>query len=264
MTTSQRVLELAGRDVGYKETPVNITVFGSRVDGGKWQGQPWCGVWVRDVFNRAGLPNEPSSVWTPGGAEAYQRAGRWLGRYQTPPPGSVIFFDWAGSQSVRAVDHVGFVKHANPDGTITTLEGNTQSGTQGNQSDGGGVYQRTRPRTVIVGYGLPRYDAVNIPPPPPLDWPALRRMAAAKLLNDGIATIPTIRQGSIGSAVRLWQTALNLVADTRLSEDGAFGAATTSATKKFQAFFKLAPDGVVGPQTRTMMEFVLHQIRVHG
>jgi hypothetical protein len=259
MATARQVLETAARDLGYVEGPNNWTVFSARVDGGKWQHQPWCGVWVRDVFNRVGMPNEPSSVWTPGGAEAYRNRGRWVPRYGDVRPGDVVYFDWGGTQNLPAIDHVGFVESLNGDGSLTTLEGNTSPTNAGSQSNGGGCYRRVRPRSVIAGFGRPAYG--QEPPSPPVDWEALRRMAAAKILNEGFGQIPVIKQGTSGRAVLLWQQALNLVADARLAEDSSFGAATRDATLRFQRFFKLEADGVVGPKTRGMMEFLLAKIR---
>lgn len=56
-------------------------------------------------------------------------------------------------------------------------------------------------------------------------------------------TLPTIRQGSNGGAVMVWQTIIGAACD------GDFGPATASATIAFQRKNGLAADGIVGPIT---------------
>ena len=42
-------------------------------------------------------------------------------------------------------------------GNGVTIEGNTSSGNAGSQDNGGGVFRRKRPASVIVGCARPRY-----------------------------------------------------------------------------------------------------------
>jgi hypothetical protein len=165
MTTAQRMLDWARSTLGYVEGPRdNETIFGSFTG---YNFQPWCGSWVKTGFHDIGLKGEPSSVYTPSGAAAYKAAGRWIERNGPVQPGDVVFFDWNGSTSTSAVDHVGIVEAINADGTITTIEGNTSPTNAGSQSNGGGVYRRRRPRSVIAGFGRPRYSATDARPPAP-------------------------------------------------------------------------------------------------
>ncbi len=53
----------------------------------------------------------------------------------------------------------------------------------------------------------------------------------------------TIRKGSSGAAVKVWQGIMGV------NVDGAFGPQTELATKQWQAAYGLAADGVVGPKT---------------
>lgn len=55
--------------------------------------------------------------------------------------------------------------------------------------------------------------------------------------------MPTIKRGSEGRAVSIWQIIIDVKAD------GIFGAATQKATKAFQSERGLASDGIVGPKT---------------
>lgn len=263
MTTAQNALDIARSHIGYREGRRNWNVFATRVDGGVYQFQPWCGVFVRDVLTRAGLPNEPSPVSTVAGAQGYQRAGRWVPRNGDVRPGDLVFFDWKGSQYIPAVDHVGLVEAVNSDGTITTIEGNTQSGRFGNQSSGGGVYRKKRNRSQIVGFGRPLYSTAPPPPPPApnVDWAALRRWCAGELLNNGFGTIPTLKRGDKSWYVGGLQRALNIVTERGLKEDGDFGEATEQAVRDFQRFFGLTVDGIAGNQVRFWLTSMLIKIR---
>ena len=57
-----------------------------------------------------------------------------------------------------------------------------------------------------------------------------------------------LRRGSTGGAVKIYQVALNGVGYP-LVGDGIFGAATDSATRRFQSDRGLSVDGIVGPRT---------------
>jgi hypothetical protein len=260
VTTATDLIRVAAAEIGYTEGRYNHTKYSAEMYGGKYQNQAWCGVFTDWCLNRVNLlRGEPSSVWTPGGAAAYQRAGRWIGRDGTPQPGCIVYFDWDGSQSVNRVDHVGIVE-AVQGNMILTIEGNTSSDWQGSQSNGDGVYRRKRPRGVIVGFGRPQFTAAPTPPPN-IDWAALRRMVAAKILNDGFGNTGTVKEGSGGRDVLLWQQALNLIADAKLAEDGAFGPATKRAIINFQRAVGIGQDGVAGNLTRWWATMALTNIR---
>jgi len=98
-------------------------------------------------------------------------------------------------------------------------------------------------------------------PPQPIDWWALRRMVAAKILNDGFGNTGTFREGSGGRDVLLWQQALNVVAGARLVEDGSFGPATKRAVINFQRNVGIGADGIAGSLTRWWMGMALANIR---
>jgi peptidoglycan hydrolase-like protein with peptidoglycan-binding domain len=112
---------------------------------------------------------------------------------------------------------------------------------------------------LIGGLATPAPPA---PPPANIDWAAVRRMAAAKLLNDGLGSIGTLRQGSSGRDVMLWQEAINLITSSnRIKVDGAFGPGTRSETVNFQTLLNLSRDGVVGPQTKWWATSIVQNIR---
>nr|BFE77839.1 hypothetical protein GCM10020093_004400 [Planobispora longispora] len=119
-------------------------------DGGNvraYANAPWCDMFVSWVGEQAGIrPTVGWDAYTVTHAEWFRNNGHWGAQAE---PGAVVFFDWKGGDSLYGIDHVGFVKKDNGDGTITTIEGNTGNGN---------VEQRVRPKSQVVGYGYPVYN----------------------------------------------------------------------------------------------------------
>lgn len=67
-----------------------------------------------------------------------------------------------------------------------------------------------------------------------------------------IASLPDLRRGDDGTAVKRLQALLN-VGGAGLAEDGNFGPATEAAVRAFQRARHLVVDGIVGPQTWTAL-----------
>jgi len=84
----------------------------------------------------------------------------------------------------------------------------------------------TTPPQTVPGTSIP----VSVPPP------TTTAPIIAKVM-------PTIRRGSTGPEVKVWQTFLQIPAD------GAFGPQTEDATRSFQTKNGLVADGIVGPKT---------------
>ena len=129
------VLAEAGSQVGYREGRNNDSRFG------RWYGanhQPWCASFVSWAFDAAGQPLPPIQ-----GPKGFARVGlgfRWgLANKRlaaVPRPGDIFLISHGDSSG-----HTGIVTAVNPDGTISTLEGNTNPAGSPN---GDGVYRRTR------------------------------------------------------------------------------------------------------------------------
>ena len=66
------------------------------------------------------------------------------------------------------------------------------------------------------------------------------------------ASLPTLRRGSTGDAVKFLQERLSLMGYS-LVFDGSFGAKTEAAVKQFQKDRGLTVDGIVGSKTWTAM-----------
>lgn len=155
--SARQVIDAAAQYVGYTESPAgsNRNQFASRA--GHANGQPWCASFVVAVGRECGIRFGNESAYTPSLAGAFQAAGRWHGRSEEALPGDIVFFDFP--DSVQRIQHVGIVVRDLGDGRIETIEGNTSSGNSGSQANGGGVFDRIRPKTAVVGYGRPEYDS---------------------------------------------------------------------------------------------------------
>lgn len=189
---------------------------------------PWCDMAVSYM---AAKSDNLSAImgkfaYTVAHAKAFRSAGRWHYGLGGIKPGDIVFFDWGGSGSVDAIDHVGVVEAVHSDGTITTIEGNTSDK----------CLRRTR-RSAIVGYGRPAYGGNSTTPPPS---------------SDGM-----LRLGSKGNAVKTLQKNLNTVMKSGLTVDGAFGSLTEKAVRSFQSKYGLEVDGIYGPKSAAMMKGAL-------
>jgi hypothetical protein len=158
--TAARLVEVALGEVGYVEGPKdNETKYGKFT---KANYQPWCGSFVMWCANEAGV-KVPNTVYTPAGAEAFKKTGRW--HEDNPQPGDIVYFDFP-ADGVDRISHVGIVVKDNGDGTVTCIEGNTAGDPKGNQRNGGECCKKIRAykknnakklQVGIVGFGRPKF-----------------------------------------------------------------------------------------------------------
>ena len=147
--TAARMIEVAMAEVGYVETPDNITKYGKAMNA---DGLPWCGSFISWCSKQARV-DIPNVVSTIAGAKAFKAKGQW---FVSPKVGDLVFFDFIEDDK-SVIQHIGLVAKAG-EHTILTIEGNT-SGT-GSQANGGQVMMKTRklgPHSYAVGFGRPQY-----------------------------------------------------------------------------------------------------------
>jgi hypothetical protein len=154
VATAQDVIALARKQVGigggtkfqqwYMSTPhAQLTL---KRDGGTladYGTAAWCDMFVSWIGKHARVRGMGEDAYTVEHAKWFQRVGRWG---STPKPGAVVFFSWSGG-GIDGIDHVGLVVKDNGNGTIQTIEGNTNNA----------VMARERSTDSIVGYGYPEY-----------------------------------------------------------------------------------------------------------
>ncbi|MCP2341346.1 CHAP domain-containing protein [Actinomadura rupiterrae] len=186
---------------------------------------PWCDIFMAWCADRAGcLKAVGRFAYTPWHAQWFKDHGRWG---DVPRKGAIVFYDWGGSRDIDAIDHVGVVEAVRGDGTIVTLEGNTED------------MVRRRVRSFgIVGYGYPDYASGGGPAPAPSGgsapaWPG-RFLRQPPVMT--------------GGDVRTWQQRMS-DRGWNLAVDGAYGPGSESVCRRFQSEKSLEVDGVVGPLT---------------
>ena len=157
MVGKDKVIQTASRELGYTEAPPNSnrTKYGAAYG---LDGYPWCVIFLWWVFMMAGL----QELFFGGGKTAscgalmryYQAQGRW---YRSGwQPGDIVILNFSGTTDT---EHCGLVTETHPDGSITTVEGNTTPGLEGSQDNGGSVARKRRYPRNILGACRPDYAA---------------------------------------------------------------------------------------------------------
>jgi len=154
MASVKELLTVATKQLGITEWPANSNkvkyntwYYGREVSGSAY---PWCMAFVQWCYAEAGmrLPYKTASC------------GALLNWYKQhhpecvvtrPEPGDIVIYDFPGG---GPTDHTGIIESA-AIGKITAIEGNTTSGSSGSQSNGGGVYRRTRSTSCVRAYIRP-------------------------------------------------------------------------------------------------------------
>jgi hypothetical protein len=224
MSTAAKVLDLARKELGTREGPNNKNPYAPKA--GHANNQPWCASFVVAMFRAAGMTLPSESAYTPSMANGFRKAGQWGTK---PAVGAVVFFQWP---SKNRIAHVGIVESVRPDGSIVTIEGNTDRG----GSRTGGCVMRVVRRANIAGYGLPKYAAGGAT--------TGGGTATGKPKYPGVT-----KQGMENSPVtKAYQERLK-ARGYAVTCDGDHGPKTTAALKDFQQKSKLTADGVGGPKT---------------
>lgn len=161
--TASKALAWAASQIGYSrwDDPEQGSKYGrwyAQHHGAYYgeSGVPFCA-----MFASWCLTDDDGNSVIPGGDFAYVpygiNAARAAGQLVDPSnaaPGDLICFDWDGD---GLADHVGLVE-ANYGSWVQTIEGNTSSGAAGSQSNGGGVYRRSRGWDSVYAVIRPSYS----------------------------------------------------------------------------------------------------------
>lgn len=148
MADAGTVLDIARGELGETEHPPGSNQC-KYSDWYPMPGEPWCGMYVSWVADRAGATSLiPKYAYTPDGAQWFKDRGLWVtSGYK---PGDVTFYQWPDSDRIC---HTGFCESW--DGhTLTAIEGNTDVSGGGS---GGQVMRQYRTK-YIRGAGRPGYD----------------------------------------------------------------------------------------------------------
>jgi hypothetical protein len=173
----EKLLNAARSKIGVTESPANSNTvefntwyYGKVVSGASY---PWCAVFCLMCAFTAGILGLLWGTLNDAKRAVAESAGSWMalaqkqGRWITSgfKPGDFVIFDWNGTRTRS--DHIGIVESVNADGSLVTIEGNTSSSDSGSQSNGGGVFRRTRALKWITGAFRPAYVVAAQPAPAP-------------------------------------------------------------------------------------------------
>ena len=227
MTTADDIIRIAETQIGYREGANNYNKYGAEYG---LNNQPWCVIFVWWVFREAGA----SDLF---GAKTAS-CSRLYANHKTQEvpradlrPGDIVFFDWSGGTET---EHVGIVQKVSGS-TLTTIEGNT--GASGDQSNGDGVYRKTRALSLVSHNFRPAY-------PQEVKRPEMVTIS-----------LPLLASGSTGYEVKTLQRMLMSYGYSMspYGADGEFGPLTEKRVKEFQKKRGLAQDGEVGKDTWTAL-----------
>lgn len=233
-TTASKVIKAAEGEIRndkYKRpNKYTIWYYGNNTSA------PWCGIFIKYVIEN--LCNDTTllkgclnfayvpTIYSWAKSKGYIKS--------SGKKGDIVIFDWECGNGSLNCDHVGFFVKDNGNGTITTIEGNTSSISDGN---GDCVQQRIRDKKWVGCYiRLPYKEEPK---------PDTSKGKYTGTLPNPVLSIST----GTKSQIKLWQKFLNWYYNCELKVDGIFGTMTLKQTKTFQKEFKLVVDGIVGVKT---------------
>jgi hypothetical protein len=253
MATAKQVIAEATKHIGYTETGNNHSMFG------KWfgmDGAAWCAMFVSYCMNHAGAGSIIKGAQTAKGSAqvskfvAHAKKHKWAKiAPKDAHAGDIVIFNFPGGYET---DHVGFIRAASKGKNIYTIEGNTSSGA-GSQSNGGGVYKRTRSFGVVHSIWRPPYDVETVVEPavaPVVAEPApVAPVSPVEAISTPEApkTFTSLKEGSKGDKVKELQKRLGITAD------GIFGPITKRNVVAFQEKKGLPQTGIVDETTWNRM-----------
>lgn len=239
-----KIVKEAISEIGYKEGRNNYNKFAVEANAGWVQNAPWCGTFNVAIYKRAGInllkiisnPFYVPTMYSEGRAK-----GIWVPNNKIEA-GDLVLFEF-NNDSLR--DHTGVAI-----GNITTVEGNTSNGLSGSQSDGGGVFKRTRPASLKRGALSLRLMAQKFP------QAFNQKIESIKLeVWESSARI----KGMSSTEVKSIQTKLVKAGYSvgSYGVDGSYKKDTTTAVKEFQKKNGLTVDGIAGPNTMKKLDAII-------
>lgn len=254
-STKTAMIKAASADVGFKEGASNNTKFG------KWYGlnyNPYCDMAISYWAEQSGnLDVVGKFAYCPSHVNWFKSRGQWVSRDAAAKAGDIVFFDWAGD---GVADHVGLVvEDAKAGAAVKTIEANTSAGNAGSQSNGDGVYRRTRYRSSILGFGRPAYRTSVVEAVKGAVTSKAKKTVSLKNIIDAAKRDPKAPQGhaSHPADVKLVEAALKAegLLAARYAADGSFGSLTVTAYAKWQQRSRVGRpyDGIPGKASLTAL-----------
>lgn len=169
MTPRERIIEIATAEIGTRENPpgtnavkYNEWFYGRPVEDTAKYKYYWCMTFVSWVFAKATIPlhggDYPNGFCSVPNCLKYYRSKGEI----TPDPkaGDIVIYDWQcrpDKENMWNADHVGiFVEWVVPGKVFKSIEGNTSPDDKGSQSNGDGVFVRTRDIRFVQAFISPK------------------------------------------------------------------------------------------------------------
>lgn len=186
----------------------------------------WCACFISWLAEKLGITGIiPVDMSCNSQISKFKNMGVWHTdrNFQT---GDILYYDWDISGDA---DHVGIIENVSGR-TLAVIEGN--SGNFPNDR----VRRReiTSDSSLIYGYARPKYPVTG-----------------SANGSDANISLPTVRKGDSGTAVKILQLALVAYEYNigKYGADGDFGSDTESAVRQFQKNSEIEVDGIVGRDT---------------
>ncbi|WP_329032271.1 LysM peptidoglycan-binding domain-containing protein [Streptomyces sp. NBC_01725] len=147
----------AERSLGLRE-PNHIQQWYRDRNGSAFGGNfAWCNAaityWAVQAGEHANVCFGTDYAYTVWHAQRFKTVGQWHTDVKGIRRGDIVFFDWAGTNEIGKIDHIGIVTGVSG-GNVYTIEGNTENV----------CARRVRSAVTIVGYGRPKYKTATTPP----------------------------------------------------------------------------------------------------
>lgn len=220
---SEDIIKIAANEVGYREGANNDNKYGVAYG---YNNVAWCVQFLWWVFREAGASDlfgkKTASCTTLYNNHKHQEVPK-----NEIQRGDIVFFDWSGGTET---EHVGIVEFRSGD-IISTIEGNTGDG---NQSNGDGVYSKTRRLTQVSHSFRPAYNN--------------QRLVCS-------IEMPFLQNGDVCPEVKTLQRLLMSFGYSMSPYgcDGEFGDLTEKRVKEYQKKHSLEIDGKVFTETWTSL-----------
>lgn len=230
--TAQQFLSALRTYLGVTESPLGSNRTRVGVEFG-WNGVPWCAETISVALQRAGWARTFWSASTDqweARARAGYRNSKWISRDVKPRPGDLCIWDWKHDGTAN---HISAVETVRTDGMLVTIGGNESSRCQ----------RAVRSKYGLRGYIRLPFRVITTSTPSQFGaWPTTSK--------------PTIKLGARGPVVGYLQSVINRKAGGNIVVDNVFGPKTEDRVKDVQNFFKLVADGVVGPKTWGIIDYL--------
>ena len=163
--TASRLIDKARSQIGVKESPVgsnrvkyNDWYVSKGYGGVAYKTAAWCAIFVSWCAQHADIPDSviPIHAYTPTGLAWFQRKNR-VTHGHGAKTGDIVYVNYPGQRDI--VGHVGIVENVFYDGTVQTIEGNTN--TSGSDT-GIGVFRLRRKINNRLYFAHPEYGSERI------------------------------------------------------------------------------------------------------